>query len=258
MIPSRVIDYLESLYKNNWEIALITGRIYSFAKHEIGAFRFPFLLGVQNGADILRMPDVEKCRRFYLSREDIRKIVSLNNGAPSDCFIYAGFDHGDFCYYVEENFTPQMRKYRPKIEALSHKPWQRLDSWKALPVSEAPLVKLMGTFEELTQIAEALSHTPFTKSLIQDPFSERSMLMFTHPKARKGECAKIIKEELGISGPWIAAGDDRNDISMIRDSDVGIAMGNAPEDVKEVAQVIAPPASEKGIIQGIEEAMKQC
>ena len=50
----------------------------------------------------------------------------------------------------------------------------------------------------------------------------------------------------------IAAGDGHNDMGMIRLASIGIAMGNAHPDVRQVADVVAPSAAEDGLAQVLE------
>ena len=50
-------------------------------------------------------------------------------------------------------------------------------------------------------------------------------------------------------------GDSGNDISMLRWAGLGVAMGNASEDVKAVAGWIAPPVQEDGLAVVIERVM---
>ncbi|MCB1117940.1 MAG: HAD family phosphatase, partial [Chlamydiia bacterium] len=52
LIPDQVVNYLHGLHDSGWQIALITGRMYSFAKRAIANMNFPYYLGIQNGADI--------------------------------------------------------------------------------------------------------------------------------------------------------------------------------------------------------------
>lgn len=52
---------------------------------------------------------------------------------------------------------------------------------------------------------------------------------------------------------YIAIGDSLNDMEMIQDAAIGIAMGNAHEDLKQVADIVCPPVDHDGVY----EAMKQ-
>jgi len=55
----------------------------------------------------------------------------------------------------------------------------------------------------------------------------------------------------------VAFGDDRNDIGMLRWAGMGVAMGNAPDEVKEAANVIAPHYLESGVGRTIARIMQQ-
>ncbi|MBO5794947.1 MAG: Cof-type HAD-IIB family hydrolase [Bacteroidaceae bacterium] len=55
----------------------------------------------------------------------------------------------------------------------------------------------------------------------------------------------------------IAAGDGHNDMSMIRLASIGIAMGNAHPDVRQVADIVAPPSVEDGLAQVLETLSKR-
>ncbi len=64
--------------------------------------------------------------------------------------------------------------------------------------------------------------------------------------ASKGSAAKYLAERMGKSF-LVCAGDYENDLSMIREADIGFAMENAVESLKAEADVIAPHCGEDGI-----------
>lgn len=63
----------------------------------------------------------------------------------------------------------------------------------------------------------------------------------------KASMLKKLKEIHGEDHHIIAAGDFYNDLEMIRAADYGIAMGNAPDEIKEAADGIAVSNDEDGI-----------
>ena len=77
----------------------------------------------------------------------------------------------------------------------------------------------------------------------------------------KGDCIsrvkEIIKDALGIEiHTVIGMGDFENDISLIKMADIGVAMGNAQEAVKQAADYITRTNDEDGLVQVIDEFMK--
>ena len=50
----------------------------------------------------------------------------------------------------------------------------------------------------------------------------------------------------------IAVGDNYNDADMIRNADVGVAMGNAPDEIKEIAREVVGSNNGSGIVEVVE------
>ncbi|KGM98126.1 haloacid dehalogenase [Clostridium novyi A str. 4552] len=72
----------------------------------------------------------------------------------------------------------------------------------------------------------------------------------------KGSSLKILGEKLGIKREEIIAiGDSGNDIDMIKYAGLGVAMGNAHEKVKEIADYVTYTNEEDGLAHVIEKFM---
>ena len=79
-------------------------------------------------------------------------------------------------------------------------------------------------------------------------------LEFTHKEVDKGLGLKKLGEFLGIKREEIiACGDAGNDFSMVKYAGLGVAMGNAIPEVKEVAEFITASNDEDGIAKVIEK-----
>ena len=71
--------------------------------------------------------------------------------------------------------------------------------------------------------------------------------------ASKWNALQTLAQEWGILPAEIMAiGDQGNDLSMIQHAGIGVAMGNAPDDVKQHANYVAPPIGEDGVADAIE------
>ncbi|MBB5172245.1 Cof-type HAD-IIB family hydrolase [Texcoconibacillus texcoconensis] len=72
------------------------------------------------------------------------------------------------------------------------------------------------------------------------------------PSGSKAKGIEVFIERLGISSSEIVAfGDALNDIEMIKFAGTGVAMGNAMEEVKEVADIVTYDVNENGIYEGV-------
>lgn len=70
--------------------------------------------------------------------------------------------------------------------------------------------------------------------------------------ANKGEALMVLADYLGVPrDATMAFGDGLNDLSMIKDAGIGVAMENACHDAKKIADWIAPSCDEAGVACGI-------
>jgi Cof subfamily protein (haloacid dehalogenase superfamily) len=84
--------------------------------------------------------------------------------------------------------------------------------------------------------------------------SKPEYLEFTHRDATKGKALEYLAVAKGIvKEDIIAIGDSFNDISMIQYAGLGVAMGNAPAEVKEYADYVTGTNDEDGVAQVIDK-----
>ncbi|MBO8159010.1 Cof-type HAD-IIB family hydrolase [Thermosyntropha sp.] len=75
-----------------------------------------------------------------------------------------------------------------------------------------------------------------------------------HVKADKAEALKVVAEHYGIKQEEVMAiGDSYNDIPMLRWAGIGVAMGNAPEEVKKEADYVTFSNEEEGVAYILEK-----
>ncbi len=73
-------------------------------------------------------------------------------------------------------------------------------------------------------------------------------------KATKGYALKHLTDMLDLKRENVMAiGDNVNDISMLKEAGVSVAMGNAPERIREMADYVAPSNNNGGVAHVIEK-----
>ena len=83
-------------------------------------------------------------------------------------------------------------------------------------------------------------------------------LEFTEKHANKGRGLLKLAQMLGIDpGETAAIGDSGNDVEMLRAAAVGIAMGNAPQDIKQQADWITRTNDEDGVAYAIYQLLEK-
>jgi len=84
--------------------------------------------------------------------------------------------------------------------------------------------------------------------------SQPNFLEFVSPDASKGSALEAIGKLMGVDrSEIIAVGDGYNDISMLKYAGLGVAMGNAPDDIKALCGHVTSTNDEEGVAAVLEE-----
>jgi hydroxymethylpyrimidine pyrophosphatase-like HAD family hydrolase len=256
-LDSNVINALDRLVNEGWLLIFITGRPFQWGVMTLKPLPFTYALAIQNGALLFEMPSRKILIRKYLTQKIIPKLEIISKECETDFVIYSGPENDDWCYYRAAFLPAPLQNYGLQRAAFLGEKWQSLQTFSDLPINYFSSVKFFAQDKRAFMISQRLEkelglHAPPNR----DPFNlDFFVIQATHPQATKGLILKEFIQEMNISGPIIAAGDDHNDRSMLQVAHVKIVMANAPSDLLAMADIIAPPASQQGIIQGLREAI---
>lgn len=120
-------------------------------------------------------------------------------------------------------------------------------------------VVMMSIMAEVTrlsplrsQLTETLGESVRLHLLINKNY-QGHILEVLPPDVSKWNALRQLAQSEGVAAESIVAvGDDENDMQMIQHAGLGIAMGNAPEEVKTVADYVTGHNAEDGLVQAIE------
>lgn len=109
----------------------------------------------------------------------------------------------------------------------------------------------MGEPEEIQHIQKMVNER-FAEGVFTTT-SKDIFLELTHPQVNKGHALAMLASHLGVAREEIMAiGDSNNDYPMLEYAGLGVAMGNASERVKKVAQAVTATNDEDGVAKAIE------
>ncbi len=84
--------------------------------------------------------------------------------------------------------------------------------------------------------------------------ADNTVLMVMNKQARKRNAVRDIAEHYGLSfADVVAFGDDHNDVEMLRESGIGVAVASAIDEAKAVADCVCGDCDEDGVAQWLEE-----
>lgn len=256
-VPKEVVDYLRNRVKEGWNLLMATGRPYTFASMALYGFDFPYIFSAQNGSIIMEMPEKKVISKNDMPESSIKLVEEAYTGMDSDFVIYAGYEKGDFCYWRPKRLSKEEHRYIDDLQKRQHESWQAVESYENLDPGYFPLIKCFGNEPRMRELKNRLEKTgKFQLAKIKDPFEEGYyILLVTDREASKGNALAQVLKLKGRGEKVVAAGDDENDLSLLNQADIKIAMDHAPPVLHEVASFIAPPTKELGIIQALDIAL---
>jgi Cof subfamily protein (haloacid dehalogenase superfamily) len=142
----------------------------------------------------------------------------------------------------EQKITPVLIKIQPFIQILSG--WEQQDTGpnKILIAGDKDLIL---TIEEKLVAAH--------KDELNIYKSQPSYLEVMNTEASKTKAIQFLQGKFGIlQHEIVAIGDNYNDIGMIEYAGMGIAMGNAPDDIKSKADHITDTNNNAGVAKALD------
>jgi Cof subfamily protein (haloacid dehalogenase superfamily) len=189
-----------------------------------------------NGAAIQNTHSGELLLSTSLSMSDLSYLYSLSKKLEVNIHAFSS----------EGLITPKMSKYTGVESTINNIPAQIVDFDSLDPSTR--LIKIMMV-DEASKLDSAVRNLP------QDIYEKYTVvrscpyfLEFLDKSSNKGEAVKALASHLDISiEDVICIGDAGNDYHMIKYAGLGVAMGNAFEEVKAIADYITRTNEEDGV-----------
>lgn len=182
----------------------------------------------------------------YQQHMDVVRAMSIIRFSEENGLHFYSTSGGDLFTHPNNPFLATLARYN---EPVPHEVTSLLDILEAHPVNKF-------VYMEMPEKMDAL------RELLQPIVGEGESLLRTAPEfleflpagASKGAALARLIHELEIPREEVMAlGDAENDIEMIQLAGIGVAMGNAMEHVKQVADYITLTNDEDGLAAAIEK-----
>ncbi|WP_010238757.1 sugar-phosphatase [Clostridium arbusti] len=244
-ISKENFDAIQRARKNNVKVVLATGRpvkgIEKYLKelNLIGEDEYAVTF---NGAVVQTTTGNHIMAKTLMTLEDLHYLYNLSKELKVNIHAHT----------TEECITPKSSKYSVLEAELNSIPLTEIDFDNLN--ENTTIVKVMFIDDEKTldRVIKALPKDIYEKYTIM-----RSMpyfLEFLNKNANKGTGVKLLSEKLGIKqNEIICAGDADNDKHMLKYAGLGVAMGNASDNIKEIANFTTKTNEEDGIAYVIDK-----
>ena len=244
----RLIAALEKAHNRGIAIAVVTGRQYTMLPPAVQNHPvWENLVVLCNGAQIRKLSTGECLYKKDISREALRKLLELSRKLE----IPVEFSINGVLYLTQESLDqqqglPQLHFHVNTILANHGNVVLSLEPCCEMAVEKCNLPYIPP---HLHAQAEALLKDISVSAVWSSP----SSMEITHPDAKKGIALEALCGLLEIPlENTMAMGDSGNDESMLKMAGLGIAMGNAPDFIKIVADGVTESNDHDGAAIAIE------
>ena len=235
VIPQSAIDAIKEVRSKGHKVFICTGRPVPFINN-LGPLEYDGIVSV-NGACCSTVAD-GTIYRNTVSRDDIERIVSYQRTHP----ISIAFVNDEEAFLVN-----------PSAEADEVYRLLAIPTPKVLPVEHALEMDVLQVIAFFTRDDEEY----IMKNVLKGCDVNRWHPAFADcivKGTNKATGIDIIARHIGIDvSNTIAFGDGGNDIAMLRHAGIGVAMGNASDEVKSHADYVTTSVDEDGIANALKE-----
>ncbi|HXB94183.1 MAG TPA: Cof-type HAD-IIB family hydrolase [Puia sp.] len=127
---------------------------------------------------------------------------------------------------------------------------QLIEEWSGRGIGPNKMM-VMSEPENIAQIQQCL-RSLYNGRLNIYP-SKATYLEVMDSRGSKSNSVRFVSERMGLAaGEIVAMGDNYNDIEMLQYAGLGVAMGNAPDDIKEKADVVTDTNNNDGVRKALE------
>ena len=241
-----VIKCIQNLVNSGIKVVLITGRMYKAAKKIADSLGVTTPIVAYQGA--LVRDNSEKAKILYeryIPNDTTRKIINWAKEQNVHINLYIN----DELYVEREN------EFTKKYVSFQHIPFNVVpfDNIEIHDVNKILLIDYDNP-DKITAINNQLQ-ADFPELFIvksTDFFCE-----VCHKEATKGDGLRYLQELYGIKKEeTLTIGDHNNDIELLLAGGIKVAMGNATEELKSVADFVTDTVDNDGFVKAVEKFVK--
>ena len=227
--------------KEHLRIILVSARMpqsMTYIQKNLGIENEPIIC--YNGALVLH--GSKELFSTYINMEQITSIYEMANKAGIQLGLYSNSEW----YVVKDSERVQKEIKYTKTLPTFRDTQATIEDWRDRKMG-AHKIMLMGNKENTDSLFPILQEN-FNQTL--NLYRSNDTLIEIAPKSvSKLTAIKLLLEEHESLNDVIAFGDNYNDMEMLQNVGLGIAVGNAREEVKQIAKVITLENTKDGVAQ---------
>lgn len=229
-----------------------TGRFYDAMPAVVRELPFVRYAVTVNGAQIYDAREKKVLHQAEISSEEALAAYEYFASLPTICDCYVeGWGYMERSHYARiDEFCCTAPPYVEKMLKELRTP---VDDVKEI-IRTHKVQKVMCFFKDMDRRAVELERIPVLFPNLRMTSSIANNIEVNAMGANKGDALKHLCAHLGVDiKDTMAFGDGSNDLTMIQTAGIGVAMGNAYQDLKDAADYVTLDCDADGVAHAIEK-----
>ena len=252
----RTVNALKNAVKSGIHVVIATGRTFSSLPKEVLELEGLEYVITSNGAHITELKNNRRIYSNYIAPQAIEKVVAVLRNIECSISIEAFVD--GVAYMDKKEYDEVVNHgsaYRDVNYIINTRiPVNSLFDFMFEYINQIENININFEFFEdkniVGKILKRINNITLTSSFIHN-------WEIGGETTSKGEALSHLMKIIEIDkSQMIAFGDSPNDITMIKLAEVGIALGNATDEVKEEADLITETNDNDGVAMVIEKYLE--
>jgi len=245
-LPSRGnIEALERFVAKGGRFAIATGRSERYIRHLAQVLPVNFPCIVFNGGGIYDFQKEEYLSKLFFPNAIEQYVRDIEAAFPGCGIVFADEDvYLDIGGRITEKYASLYINDLLKPGGFDEVKGPYLKVFFILPPERARL------------LYEYIQRADF--SGVGFVFSDKHMLEMLPENSSKGVALEQLMESTGIKREnFVAIGDYYNDVEMLKCAGIGVTLSDAPQDIKDIAQMIVRPCAQDSLADLVERLEEQ-
>ena len=246
-ISKRSVRIINSLTKKGLLFSIATARTAAtVVKITEGLdMRLPVIL--MNGALIYDIKSGKYIKKEPIPPQAVKTTARLMEKHGINGFAYT-VENDKMLAYYDRLATQQMREFYEERRSRFNKPFKQLDSMALLPDHDVVYFSFLNTEQRLLPLYRELKNEHGINTVFYRDIYNTDMwyLELLSSRASKKESALFLKQYSGADS-LVCFGDNLNDLPMFSISDKSLAVANAHDDVKNIADEVIGSNENDGV-----------
>ncbi|HEY3674969.1 MAG TPA: Cof-type HAD-IIB family hydrolase [Candidatus Tumulicola sp.] len=241
-VSPRVLDAVAKMHEAGVRGCLCTGRMYRASVGYARELHFDAPIICYQGAAIIDPSTDEILANEPVPNDVVRDLISW---AQSDRMYLQLYRNDEYYSEGRNRFSDlyaSVAQVQPIVVPSLREAFAFSEATKAVVIADAPDA---AAYEK--KLAAALGPRAYvTRSLPE-------FVEVLNPAVDKGAALAFVMQALGIPREAVAAiGDSWNDAPLLEAAGFGIAMGSAPQELRDVASAVVADVAHDGVAEAIE------